>query len=1281
MYKKLLQASLTLFLFTEINAQQSNIKIPHRSLLEAKNGQELQAIYEENVKAELAYARDVLGLSTEPQLLPDGTIKQLVGVSQTGMPLYNKTNNAGAAQTIGTNNVYPGGSLGLSLTGSGMTNRLAVWDGGGVRTTHQEFQGRATQMDSPSPTLSDHATHVAGTMIAGGVQANAKGMAFQAPLKCYDWNSDNSEMSSAAGLGMLISNHSYGNLAGWDLDQTENVWKWYGNISASTTEDANFGQYNDRAQSWDQLVYDNPFYLPFKAAGNDRGDYPSGSTPKQFFNVNTGSWENFGSTIPAADGPYDCIATYGTAKNILTVGAVNKITGGWSSASSVVMSSFSGWGPTDDGRIKPDVCAAGVNLTSSFSNSNTAYSTISGTSMATPSASGSALLIQQHFNNLKNRFLRASTLKGLIIHTADEAGTSAGPDYSYGWGLMNTAKAVQTITDSGANNIIESQLNYNSTTPYTKTVVSNGSAPLKITLCWTDRPGNPASGAVDESTKKLINDLDVRLTRLNDNTVYYPYILNPATPNAAATTGDNTRDNVEQIFVNAPSAGTYAVTVSYKGSLAANVNQTFSLIISGITPKPAANFTANKQNICVGAQVTYTNTSVGASSVTWYFPGGTPSTSTATNPVVTYATAGQYAVAIKVVGLSGVDSIYKVNFVRVGGVALPFMETFEPTSGTLNLWTVNNPDGDSTWRLWDNTAGTSPGSFVAGLNNYDNPNTGTRDDLFSPVIDLRGMANANLTFQHAYTRYVTSDRDSLIVSISTDCGNTWTRLIGLTETRPNAGARLATYTGPGNAAQTANSAFIPTKAADWCSSDANSTPCTNINLTPFVGLNNVMIRFNAYYAGGNNIFIDNVNVTGTPFKPKAGFTVPATVCSGQPFSLTDTTINNPLTWEWTVTGPATQTFTGKTPVFTFTQTGFYNVKLKATNSSGADSIIVNNAFEVKQVPTNPLANLTGSLTLCNGDSSLLVTSGTNLQWYKDSIALSGANGLNLVVKDAGRYAVRTMAANGCAAQSNMFTFTTGVKPPVAVISKSLSGNVFCDGGSFTLTSTATANNQWVRNGVDLSGQTGTTLNYNDSGTFTVKVFNGACFSTSLPVTINKLTRPATSEIAPAKQPAYKGDTIVYSVTGTAGSTFNWTVSGGTILNGNLTDAINVKWSTTATNGTVNVTERGSNQCNGLQKTLAVSLLNTGVKNIDAANQFVIYPNPTSSELNIKWNGADAKNVKVSLFDILGKNVANYQFNFIANDEQTIDVSGLSKGIYFLKIDGLNYSSNKRFTKD
>ena len=187
-----------------------------------------------------------------------------------------------------------------------------------------------------------------------------------------------------------------------------------------------FGFYDTQARDWDQIASDAPGYLICKSAGNDRGDGPTGGEYPQ-------------------DGPYDCIGNAGTAKNVFTVAAVEDIPGGYTQPSDVVMSSFSSWGPCDDGRIKPDISANGVALYSTDDDNNTDYQSLSGTSMSAPSATGSLILLQQHFQNLNGsgNLMSAATLKNLVIHTADEAGPDPGPDYMFGWGLMNTYTAAE----------------------------------------------------------------------------------------------------------------------------------------------------------------------------------------------------------------------------------------------------------------------------------------------------------------------------------------------------------------------------------------------------------------------------------------------------------------------------------------------------------------------------------------------------------------------------------------------------------------------------------------------------------------------------------------------------------------------------------------------------------------------------------------------------------------------------------------------------------------------
>lgn len=502
------------------------------------------------------------------QEFADGTIIELVDVVD-GQPVYYKTDNAGAAITTRANQLWQGGSVGVVIEGEGY-NKVGIWDGGAVRKTHQEFNNtgtqRVTQPDNVT-SQSAHSTHVAGTIVAGGVNANAKGMAHKGQLKAYDWNSVETEMTAAATAGMEISNHSWGQIRGWNQDETTGAWTWNGSTSVSPTEDYLFGFYNSQARTWDQIAYNAPFFLITKSAGNDRGDGPSNAGQN-------GEPEKDGGL----DG-YDCIGGSGNSKNILTVGAVNEVLN-YTGPSNVVMSSFSGWGPTDDGRIKPDVVGKGVNVYSLNSTSNTAYTTMSGTSMSSPNVVGSMVLLQQLYQQTHGGTpMRASTLKGLVIHTADEAGPNPGPDYKFGWGLMNTARAAEIIIEDQVQTVID-EITLANTQTYTRDLEIDGAESLRVTISWTDKQGNVQASALNNRTPSIVHDLDLRIVDESLN-VYYPYKLDPDNPAAAATNNmKNTVDNVEQVYIAAPAAGTYTVIVDHAGSLTAN--QVFSLIISGI---------------------------------------------------------------------------------------------------------------------------------------------------------------------------------------------------------------------------------------------------------------------------------------------------------------------------------------------------------------------------------------------------------------------------------------------------------------------------------------------------------------------------------------------------------------------------------------------------------------------------------------------------------------------------------------------------------------------------
>lgn len=491
-----------------------------------------------------------------------GRLIELVDVRD-GEPIYLITDNLGAGKTTRVSELWVGGSTGLDYTGEGYS-QLGEWDGGHVLKTHQEFMNtgssRATAMDGNYSTHY-HATHVAGTMIAAGVVPGAKGALYGGNLKYWQWSADDSEMAAAAAAGLEVSNHSYGFIRGWNYDDG---WEWNGNAGISAVEDYKFGFYDYDAKGWDNIAHNAPNYLIVKSAGNDRGDGPTGDEHE----------------IDGGEDGYDCIGTRGVAKNIMTVGAVYEVLD-YEGNHSVRMSDFSGWGPADDGRIKPDIVGKGVDVYSTYDGNNTDYAFSNGTSMSAPNVSGSLAMLQYHYQQTHGDTpMRSATLKGLALHTADEAGDYPGPDYIFGWGLMNAERAAQVITDDLGQNVIDEQVLVSGDT-YSRDVYVPAGEDFTVTICWTDVPGNPVGAQLDPIDPMLINDLDLMISDAS-STNFYPWKLDRDNPAAAATNNTkNSVDNVEQVEILNADGGTYTITVAHDGALSGG-SQAFSIIVSGI---------------------------------------------------------------------------------------------------------------------------------------------------------------------------------------------------------------------------------------------------------------------------------------------------------------------------------------------------------------------------------------------------------------------------------------------------------------------------------------------------------------------------------------------------------------------------------------------------------------------------------------------------------------------------------------------------------------------------
>lgn len=472
------------------------------------------------------------------ETLPGGKKIELQEVGADGSPIYYETYSDDASQVSRANTLHVNGIMDLDLDGKGM--QVGVWDAGVARTTHQEYDTRATIADG-SGDIDSHATLVTGSIISSGIKKAAKGVAHRANVLLHDWTRDKLEVTEAAANGLLLSNHSYG-------IKTDRVPDWY------------FGSYIKVAQDWDRIMFNAPYYLMVTAAGNAQhkndNDAPIYGTSKDGFDLMLG---------------------FTLAKNGLTVAGANTRIDRNGNLKEAEVSAYSSFGPVDDGRVKPDLAGDGSSILSTSATNNTSYNVSSGTSMATPGVTGSLLLLQQYNQKLYDSYLKAATLKGLALHTTDDVGAK-GPDYKMGWGIMNAKTAAEVLLNKEfTSHISENTLDEGET--FTMTVEANGNETLMASISWTDPESEYINrGTLNDKTAALVNDLDIRISK--DGETFFPWKLNPAKASASAIKGDNMVDPFERIEI--PNAsGSYIITVTQKGMLK-NGAQDFSLIVSGI---------------------------------------------------------------------------------------------------------------------------------------------------------------------------------------------------------------------------------------------------------------------------------------------------------------------------------------------------------------------------------------------------------------------------------------------------------------------------------------------------------------------------------------------------------------------------------------------------------------------------------------------------------------------------------------------------------------------------
>lgn len=284
-------------------------------------------------------------------------------------------------------------------------------------------------------------------------------------------------------------------------------------------------------------------------------------------------------------------------------------------------------------------------------------------------------------------------------------------------------------------------------------------------------------------------------------------------------------------------------SVASRNNLHSN-NNLVSTGVLGDGPLCATEIIASKTEICAGDSVIYTDQSYhNITSRTWTFEGGNPSTATAQQVVVYYNEPGVFDVELEV--SNGSETIAEnysnqIEVLPLMGESLPVVEDFESISSLSEDWTLLETGTSQTWQLANNVSGASGNSAIKLPNRY--LQAGDLSEIWSNPIDLSNTnTDVTISFKYAYARRNPGNSERLKFWVSNDCGETWS-LRGI---------------------WTNNFETVPFTSLNWHPSEPAHWETVVIdNLSSNQLVSNFRFKFEFESDGGNNFFIDDINIVG-----------------------------------------------------------------------------------------------------------------------------------------------------------------------------------------------------------------------------------------------------------------------------------------------------------------------------------------------------------------------------------------------------------------------------------
>lgn len=1062
-----------------------------------------------------------------------------------------------------------------NLKGDGIN--VGIWDGGEV-SPHLDFSpaGRRTLMETSSAV--DHSTHCAGTICGRGlINPIARGMAPNAKIYSYNFNGNiQSEMATAIpSLGLNVSSHSYGS--------TQTCGLTGSGVTYSAT-----------SQATDLNLNNFPYHLHIHSAGNSQ-------------TACTGGW----STITSSGK---------SAKNNILVANIT---------STETLSSSSSCGPVSDGRVKPEISAMGTSVFSTTTPLN-AYTTMSGTSMATPGIAGSVALLVQRYKQLNSDQLPPSSLiKNTVLNTARDLG-NVGPDYRFGYGRINALQAVRILED---NRYRIATITTGFTNEEVITIPA-GAARLKVMLTWNDPAGtanaNPA----------LVNNLDLKV--INGATTYLPWVLDPINPGTPATTGVDNVSNIEQVSIDNPAAGSYTLRV-LGTAVPTGANQTYALTWTIETPSIEVTYPNGNESLNPGTNevITWDNAGITSTQTVEYsLDGGTTWTTIASGLAISTQRLTW--------GVPAANTSNALIRVSAGGITDNSDNTFK-ILGTVTGLAGNGAAcnaGEITF-TWNS---------VVNATNYDiyrlNDATG-EFDLMAPNVSGTSYTATGLTPNTAYWFTIRAKNNSTN-SVSE-------RSNAISVTASNGGGGLGavgsisgnqTICGIQNNVNYSVAAVVGATSYNW-------TVPAGATIVSGQGTNSIAVNYAAGASSGNvtvnasngacNTAPSTLSITigsGSIAAPLSGGNQSQAVCPGAsiPTLVASATVptGHTLLWYDAASGGNVVTNPSWSSIGSVTYHAASVNNITGCESSSRTAV----TLTITSVPAASIT-ATGPTNFCQGSAVLLVSnSGSSYSWS------NGATTGSILVNTSGSYTVTT-TNNGCVSTSAPVSVTVNPIPSNTVTA---SGPLaFCQGANVILSAPA-GNTQYSWS----NGSTTPSITVTTSGSYTVTVTNSfGCTNSSSATTVSVSPNPVVTLSAAPYQNLFPGLTtnLTAQVSPAGSYSYTWFRNGNTIAGatGNSINGIDLSQL-----GQYSV--RVANQ-SGLPCTNVSNLVKIG----DSATQrLFILPNPSKGQYEVAYYAAGNEQFTLSVYD--GRGALAYRRSYSisgAYQRMPVDMRTHASGIYQL----------------